>query len=229
MFFFICKLKNAFLHLVLLTLYFCVFIIRLGGFIMGLSVLDIEKGADKLRESFFNKKNTLSDLEEKILSDEKVQLYIFLHEKLSRLKSEEKDAINDYYTNVRKKCDHPLYLCVTDGNDFGYSYKCICLNCGQVKHFKQYELDEMFTDHRVIVQKVDYQDKQGKNAHYYTTLASFNEAFEYYKWCFSHMQKINDNLNIDNSIEDAVAEATFNHFVYPDKEKKKGRQLKKNR
>lgn len=192
---------------------------------MGLSVLDIEKGADKLRASFLNKKNDLSSLEEKILSDEKVQLYLFLHERLSRLKDKENDAINDYYIDVRKKCDHPLYLCVTDGRDFGYSYKCICLNCGQVKHFKQYELDEVFLEHRVIVQRIEYQDEQGNNVHYYKTLASFNEAFEYYKERFSHMQKINDSLNIDNSIEDAVAEATFNHFVYPDKEKKKGRQL----
>ena len=215
--------------MVLLTLYFWVFIIRLGGFIMGLSVLDIEKGADKLRASFSDKKNNLAPLEEKILRDEKVQLYIFLHEKLSRLKSEEKDALQGYYIDVRKKCDHPLYVCVTDGNDFGYSYKCICLNCGQVKHFKQYELDEVFLDHRAIAQKVEYQDKRGNNVHYYKTLVNFNEAFEYYKDCFSHMQKISDSLNIDNSIEDVVAEATFNHFVYPDKEKKKGRQLIKNK
>lgn len=196
---------------------------------MSLSVLEIEKGADELRRPFNVRFDELNALEQVLLEDEKVQLYIFLHDEISRLKNKESDDLADYYNGVREKCEHPLYLCVTDGNDFGYSYKCICLNCGQAKHFKQYELDELFADHRVIAQKIDYQDENCRDVHHYMTLANMNEASEYYKDCCKHIQDLNNKLkNTDmSSIEEAAAEMTFNHFVYPEKEKKSGKQYVK--
>lgn len=196
---------------------------------MSLSVLEIEKGADELRKPFHKRIDKLKELEQVLLNDDKVQLYIFLHGEISKLTDKENEELAIYYNDVRKECEHPLYLCVTDGSDFGYSYKCICLNCGHTEHFKQYELDELFADHRVIAQKMDYRSENGKDTHYYLALSNMSEASEYYKECCKHILELNQKLKNDDmsSIEEAASEMTFNYFVFKDKDKKSERQYVK--
>ena len=197
---------------------------------MSLSVLDIEKGANELEYPFNKKIEMLTELEQNLLEDKKVQLYVFLHNEIKNTEQKEAIKLNDYYSDVRKQCAHPLYLCVTCGNDNGYVYKCVCINCGATKHFEQYELDELFANHRVIAQKVIFTDKNGNDTHYYEYLPNFNETFDYYKECCKRIQDINDKLHNTNtfSLEDIAAEMTFHHFIYPDKEKKSDKQYVKN-
>ena len=56
-----------------------------GGLIMSLSILDIERGALELESNFDERINKLTELEEKLLEDKKVQLYAFIHEKLKKI------------------------------------------------------------------------------------------------------------------------------------------------
>ena len=192
---------------------------------MSLSVLEIEKGEKDLRNPFKNKTKELKVLEQELLKDKKVQLYLFLHNEIKNAELKESMMVNDYYSEARKQCEHPLYVCVTNGNETNYVYKCICLNCGATKHFKQYELDELFKEHRVIAQKIDFLYNSGNESHYYMYLPNFNEAFEYYKDCCKHIKEVNGKLNDEDSkIEEVAAEMTFNHFINPSKDKKGGKQ-----
>ena len=58
---------------------------------MHLSILDIEKGAEELKRGFDKKIEELQECEEKLLEDEKVQLYVFIHEQLECIKKDKRN------------------------------------------------------------------------------------------------------------------------------------------
>ena len=178
---------------------------------MSLSVLDIERGADELAKSYNRRIAELTILEQELLKDSNVQLYVFLHEELAKAKNKRDTRLNDYFSGAKEKCDHPLYVCVTHGADT-YSYKCICVNCGATKYFKQYELDELYDNHRLIVERV-FESDFGN----YSDLFNYTDVVNYYKEMYNHLKGLSDTD--DDSVEMATAEATFNHFMCKDKSK----------
>ena len=121
---------------------------------MSLSVVDIEKGADELVKSYDQKILELTALEQQLLKDKNVQLYVLLHEKIKNLKNKESIDLNDYFSSIKQNCNHPLYVCVANGMSSNYKYKCICVNCGEAKYFKKYEMDELYNNHRLIIEKI---------------------------------------------------------------------------
>lgn len=184
---------------------------------MSLSVLDIEKGADELAKSYNRRIAELTTLEQELLKDSNVQLYVFLHEELTKVKNNRNASLNDYFGDAKGKCDHPLYVCVSHGMSDTYSYKCICVNCGATKYFKQYELNELYNNHRLIAEKVFESDFEN-----YSDLFNYTDIANYYKETYAHLTELNENISDlgDDSIEMAAAEATFNHFMCKDKGKK---------
>lgn len=191
---------------------------------MHLSILDIEKGAEELKRGFDKKIEELQECEEKLLEDEKVQLYVFIHEQLECIKKDKRNSFYSYIGNMREKCEHPLYFCVTNGDENTYSYKCLCLNCGVTMYFKQYEMDKLYDEHKVIT-KIDG-DFDGN--HFYTTLSDYTEAHNFYKDTYERIKNLNYKLaNQDNdSIILAASEITYNHFVHPEKENIKNKVKK---
>ena len=191
---------------------------------MSLSIIDIEKGVDELQGLFDGKLKRLQECEEKLLEDEKVQLYIFIHNQLESVKKEKNKNVYEYMKNSREKCEHPLYFCVTNGSDNTYSYKCLCLNCGITKYFKQYELDKLYEEHKVIAKiNGDLDDN-----HFYSIQGDYVEAYNFYKDTFEHVRNVNRKLanKDDNFIELAVSEITYNNFVHPEKIKDKIKKIK---
>lgn len=189
---------------------------------MSLSILDIEKGVDELQGSFEGKLKRLQECEKKLLEDEKVQLYIFIHEQLKSIENKKNKCVYEYLQNSREKCEHPLYFCVTNGDNNTYSYKCLCLNCGVTKYFKQYELDKLYDEHKVITKiNGDFDDN-----HFYSIQGDYTEAHDFYRNTYEHIKQLNSKLdNYDNSIELVVSEMTYNHFIHPEKEKVKSKKL----
>ena len=193
---------------------------------MSLSILDIERGALELERNFDERINKLTELEEKLLEDKKVQLYVFIHENLKKISNEKKEAYDEYLNHIKETCEHPLYVCVTDGYDNTYSYKCICLNCKKTRYFKQYELDKLYDEHKVIARL----NGNIHENHFYSVQADFTDIRDYYKEAYAHLFYLNGKLNNAqdiNSIELASAEITFNYFVYPEKEISRQKRLKK--
>lgn len=192
---------------------------------MSLSVLDIKRGADELREPFDKRLSELNVFEQELLKDEKVQLYLFLHQEIARTEEKRNEKIADYLSNVRIQCEHPLYICVTSGSYDTYSYKCICLNCGTSRHFKQYELDKLYDEHKVIAKRLD-EDNSLERGHYhhYSCICTVNEAMNYYSECYQHLQNVTEKVHgndLDSSVELSASEMTYNHFVHPEKNLKK--------
>ena len=193
---------------------------------MSLSILDIERGALELESNFDERINKLTELEEKLLEDKKVQLYVFIHENLKKISNEKKEAYDEYLKHTKETCEHPLYVCVTNNYDNTYTYKCICLNCKKARYFKQYELDKLYDEHKVIARL----NGNIHENHFYSVQADFTDIRDYYKEAYAHLFYLNGKLNNAqdiNSIELASAEITFNYFVYPEKEISRQKRLKK--
>ena len=179
---------------------------------MSLSVLEIEKGADELVKSYDQKILELTALEQQLLKDKNVQLYVLLHEKIKNLKNKESIDLNDYFSSIKQNCNHPLYVCVANGMSSNYKYKCICVNCGEAKYFKKYEMDELYNNHRLIIEKI-FEDTFNNSL----DLFNYTDVVNYYKEMYNHLKGLSDTD--DDSVEMATAEATFNHFMCKDKSK----------
>ena len=119
---------------------------------MSLTALEIEKGAEKLQESFDKEILKLNEVKSKLLEDKNVQLFVFFNSRIQEEKLKKENAINEFINTNREECEHPLYVCVTSMNS-SYSYKCICLNCGKTAYFKEYELNSLYNEHKLIALK----------------------------------------------------------------------------
>lgn len=183
---------------------------------MSLSVINVIKGAERLQKPFDKRISELQICENELLQDDKVQLYLFLHQEILKQREKKNNRLTDYYNSIKEKCDHPLYVCVTEGSENAYSYKCICLTCKEVRYFKQYEMDDLFKRHMAIASKIG---DDANCQHYYCSICTFKEALDFYIECFYHVQNLSEDIDI-YSAELSALEKTFNHFVYPLKEKK---------
>lgn len=187
---------------------------------MNLSILDIERGAKEINGVFDEKLEKLNGCVSKLEEDEKIQLYIFLQNEIDKTESNKKERINEYIENVREKCNHSLYICVTNGDEETYNYKCICLSCGHSEYFKQYELDKLYNEHKVIAKSIS--DTNGN--HHYSSQTDIVTARNFYKETYKHLKELNRKLSnneFEETIELAASEMTFNYFVHPEKKFKK--------
>ena len=170
---------------------------------MSLTALEIEKGAEKLQESFDKEILKLNEVKSKLLEDKNVQLFVFLNSRIQEEKLKKENAINKFINTNREECEHPLYVCVTSMNS-SYSYKCICLNCGKTAYFKEYELNSLYNEHKLIVLKKDG----------FLPMVRYEEAKEYYLKQIKSIQKLCHRLNKSNDdIIDIAAEMTYDYFV----------------
>lgn len=183
---------------------------------MALTALEIKKGADEIQLSFDKEISKLNEIKAKLLEDEKVQLYVFLNSKVQDEEFKKERALNEFIDMNINECVHPLYVCVSDMNS-AYSYKCICLNCGKTAYFKEYELNSLYNEHKLIVLKKDG----------FLPMVRYEEAKEYYLKQIKSIQKLCHRLNKSNDdIIDIAAEMTYDYFVLS-KEIKKTKVLKK--
>lgn len=184
---------------------------------MSLTALEIEKGAEELQESFDKEILKLNEVKSKLLEDKNVQLFVFCNSRIQEEKLKKENAINEFINTNREECEHPLYICVTSMNS-SYSYKCICLNCGKTAYFKEYELNSLYNEHKLIALKKEED---------FLPMVRYEDAKEYYLNQIKQIQTICHRLNKDNGdIIDVASEVTYCHFVLP-REIKKTKVLKK--
>ena len=185
---------------------------------MSLTALEIEKGAEKLQESFDKEILKLNKVKSKLLEDKNVQLFVFFNSRIQEEKLKKENAINEFINTNREECEHPLYVCVTSMNS-SYSYKCICLNCGKTAYFKEYELNSLYNEHKLIALKKEES---------FLPMVRYEEAKEYYLNQIKQIQTICHKLNKSNDdIIDIVSEATYDNFVLTNECVKKPKVLKK--
>ena len=157
-------------------------------------------------------------MKSKLLEDKNVQLFVFFNSRIQEEKLKKENAINEFINTNREDCEHPLYVCVTSMNS-SYSYKCICLNCGKTAYFKEYELNSLYNEHKLIALKKEES---------FLPMVRYEEAKEYYLNQIKQIQTICHKLNKSNDdIIDIVSEATYDNFVLTNECVKKPKVLKK--
>lgn len=125
------------------------------------------------------------------------------------------DRDNFSLNDEEKMCEHPLFVCLAYGNLNSYTYKCVCVRCGKAHYFKEYELKQLWMEHRIINENLNMD---------LNNLYNFKDIQDYYNESLEHLVQLKKKIqNDDIPAELVAAEKTFQHFTYL----KKGKRLSK--